>query len=137
MENVYSHEVFEEYMRRFSAFGQAWSSGVIPEYFLGKVVGASQRHSVLLPLCAYLPADLAASALHIWMHLDAHACTWACATFSLHCLDAIIAVACFQPIVAARLEDRQTPVNGCDGHLLQYCQMIRFPPVCAADASRD
>ena len=61
VENIYSHEVFEEYMRRFSTnvtFGEAWSSGVIPEFFLGKVLGRDQRHSASLPLCACLPADL-------------------------------------------------------------------------------
>ena len=50
IENIYSHEVFEEYMRRCNAFGKAWSSGVIPEFFLGKVVGTDQRHSALLLL---------------------------------------------------------------------------------------
>ena len=49
-ENIYSREVLKEYQRRREeARGKPWSSGAIPEIFLGKVLGSSQTESALLP----------------------------------------------------------------------------------------
>ena len=49
--NIYSREVSDEHLRRCAeARGKPWSSGVIPEFFLGKVLGEDQHHSMTLPL---------------------------------------------------------------------------------------
>lgn len=49
-QNIFSGEVYEEYQRRCTeAGGKAWSSGMIPEVFLDKVLGEDQRKSMLLP----------------------------------------------------------------------------------------
>lgn len=62
-QNIYSREVLEEYRRRCAeAKGKAWSSGVIPEVFLDKVLGDDQHQSVLLPPRACLPAVLQVAA---------------------------------------------------------------------------
>ena len=51
VENIYSREVFEEYWHRCAeAKRKAWSSGVIAEVFLDKVLGERQCDSALLPL---------------------------------------------------------------------------------------
>ena len=48
--NIYSREVSDEHLRRCAeARGKPWGSGVIPEYFLGKVLGDDHHLSVLLP----------------------------------------------------------------------------------------
>ncbi len=59
VQNIYSCDALEELQRcREEARGKPWSSGVIPEVFLSKVLGKSQVESASLPPLASLQLSL-------------------------------------------------------------------------------